>query len=121
VKARQLVNVTLLTTFSVQRKVNHPLFAYVGVSSHEQKLVNKIKVTALVFADNLSELIRGCLEDLLIQIFYQKGELEITVIDSPSSEKEQEIVQKFQEKYLYIIDQRTDKLEQQKNNQLCKN
>ncbi|MFN9673139.1 MAG: glycosyltransferase family 4 protein [Microcystis sp.] len=43
------------------------------------------------------------------------------MIDSTSSENEQELVQKFQEKYLYIIDQRTDKLEQQKNNQLCKN
>jgi len=40
------------------------------------------------------------------------------VFDSPSSENEQEIVQKFQEKYLYIIGQITDKLEQQKNNQL---
>ncbi|MDY7050235.1 MAG: glycosyl transferase, partial [Microcystis panniformis WG22] len=41
------------------------------------------------------------------------------MIDSTSSaENEQEIVQKFQEKYLYIIDQRTDKLEKQKNNQL---
>jgi glycosyltransferase involved in cell wall biosynthesis len=50
------------------------------------------------------------------------------VIDSASSEKEQEIVQEFQQKYLYIIDKRTDKLEQQKNNQslreqnqVCKN
>jgi hypothetical protein len=42
------------------------------------------------------------------------------VIDSTSSENEQENVQKFQEKYLYIIGQRTDKLEQQKNNQVCK-
>ncbi|MFM7279224.1 MAG: glycosyl transferase, partial [Microcystis aeruginosa] len=42
------------------------------------------------------------------------------MIDSPSSENDQENVQKFQEKYLYIIGQRTDKLEQQKNNQLCK-
>ena len=42
------------------------------------------------------------------------------MIDSNSSENEQENVQKFQEKYLYIIGQRTDKLEQQKNNQVCK-
>ena len=42
------------------------------------------------------------------------------MIDSASSENEQELVEEFQEKYLYIIGQMTDKLEQQKNNQLCK-
>ena len=40
------------------------------------------------------------------------------MIDSHSSENEQENVQKFQEKYLYIISQRTDKLENQNNNKL---
>ncbi|MDB9506455.1 hypothetical protein PN502_04965 [Microcystis aeruginosa CS-338/01] len=58
-------------------EVNRPLFAYVEVSSHDQKLVNNIKVLTPVFADNLAELIRGCLEDLLIKVFYQKGEFKL--------------------------------------------
>jgi hypothetical protein len=40
-------------------------------------LVNKIKVLTPVFADNLAELIRGCLEDLSIKVFYQKGEFKL--------------------------------------------
>ncbi|MFM7786756.1 MAG: hypothetical protein ACKO90_00720 [Microcystis panniformis] len=42
---------------------------YARVSSHDQKLVNNIKVLTPVFADNLAELIRGCLEDLLIKVY----------------------------------------------------
>jgi len=50
--------------------------------------------------------------------FLSKGRVQVNMIDSHSSENEQENVQRFQEKYLYTIGQRTDKLENQKNNKL---
>ncbi|MDC1004991.1 glycosyltransferase [Opitutales bacterium] len=55
-----------------------------------------MRVSAIISTYNAANLIRGCLEDLLNQTLYQKGELEIVVIDSGSLEKEGEIVLEFQ-------------------------
>jgi glycosyltransferase involved in cell wall biosynthesis len=55
-----------------------------------------MKVSAIISTYNAANLIRGCLEDLLDQTLYQKGELEIVVIDSCSLENERQIVLEFQ-------------------------
>jgi glycosyltransferase involved in cell wall biosynthesis len=67
----------------------------------------KITVSAIISTYKSVEFIRGCLEDLVTQTLYEKGELEIIVIDSASPENEQEIVEEFQQKYANIIYQRT--------------
>jgi len=55
-----------------------------------------LRVSAIISTYNSARLISGCLEDLLNQTLYQKGELEIVVIDSGSSENEGEIVLELQ-------------------------
>jgi len=70
--------------------------------------MEKITVSAIVSTYKSAEFIRGCLEDLVTQTLYQKGELEIIVIDSASPENEREIVLEFQQKYPRIIYQRTE-------------
>jgi predicted O-linked N-acetylglucosamine transferase (SPINDLY family)/glycosyltransferase involved in cell wall biosynthesis/predicted SAM-dependent methyltransferase len=66
-----------------------------------------IKVSAIVSVYNAEKFIQGCLEDLINQTLYQKGQLEIIVIDSNSPQKEGAIVQTFQAKYPHIIYERT--------------
>jgi glycosyltransferase involved in cell wall biosynthesis len=73
--------------------------------------VNKIQVSAIISTYKSAEFIRGCLEDLVNQTLYQKGELEIIVIDSASPENEQDIVKDFQAKYSHILYQRTSERE----------
>ena len=55
-----------------------------------------MKISAIVSTHNSARFIYGCLEDLLNQTLYQKGGLEIIVIDSGSLENEGEIVRGFQ-------------------------
>ncbi|TRV47927.1 MAG: glycosyltransferase [Microcystis panniformis Mp_MB_F_20051200_S9] len=73
--------------------------------------VQSIKVSVIVSTYKSSEFIRGCLEDLVTQTLYQKGEVEIIIIDSASPENEGEIIQEFQENYPNIIYQRTQERE----------
>ncbi|NCR40012.1 MAG: glycosyltransferase [Microcystis aeruginosa W13-11] len=73
--------------------------------------VQRIKVSVIVSTYKSAEFIRGCLEDLVTQTLYQKGEVEIIIIDSASPENEGEIIQKFQENYPNIIYQRTQERE----------
>lgn len=47
-----------------------------------------IKVSAIVSTYNSSRFIRGCLDDLLAQSLWQRGELEIVVINSGSQQDE---------------------------------
>jgi glycosyltransferase involved in cell wall biosynthesis/protein-L-isoaspartate O-methyltransferase len=61
------------------------------------------KVTAVVSTYNSERFIDGCLEDLVNQTLYKKGELEIIVVDSGSQQNERLIVQKFQQQYDNII------------------
>tara|TARA_B110000008_G_C16977882_1_gene566848 strand:- start:5841 stop:7280 length:1440 start_codon:yes stop_codon:yes gene_type:complete len=70
-----------------------------------------MKVSAIVSTFNSSNFIHGCLEDLVNQTLYKKGELEIMVIDSGSNENEVEIVEKFQKKYSFIKYHRTEERE----------
>ncbi|GCL48859.1 putative glycosyl transferase [Microcystis aeruginosa NIES-3804] len=71
----------------------------------------RIKVSVIVSTYKSAEFIQGCLEDLVAQTLYQKGEVEIIIIDSASPENEGEIIQEFQENYPNIIYQRTKERE----------
>ncbi|MBM4145211.1 MAG: glycosyltransferase [Nitrospira sp.] len=70
-----------------------------------------IKVSAIVSAYNSEKFMRGCLEDLVNQTLYEKGELEIIVVDSGSQENEHVIVNEFRQKYNNILYIRTEKRE----------
>jgi glycosyltransferase involved in cell wall biosynthesis len=65
------------------------------------------KVSAIVSTFNSERFIRGCLEDLVNQTLYQKGGLEIIVIDSSSEQNEKSVVEEFQKKYRSITYIRT--------------
>jgi len=73
--------------------------------------VKRIKVSVIVSTYKSAEFIWGCLEDLVTQTLYEKGEVEIIIIDSASPENEGEIIQEFQENYPNIIYQRTQERE----------
>ncbi|MEG4398154.1 FkbM family methyltransferase [Microcoleus sp. N9_B2] len=64
---------------------------------------DSLKVSAIVSTYNSENFIRGCLEDLVNQTLYQKGALEIIVIDSNSQQNEGAVVREFQGKYPNII------------------
>ena len=70
-----------------------------------------MKVSALVSTYNSSAYLTGCLEDLIKQTLYQKGLLEIIVIDSGSEENEGEMVRLFQKQYTNIKYLRTENRE----------
>lgn len=66
------------------------------------------KVTALVSLYNSLEFVQGCLEDLVEQSLFKRGELEIVIIDSNSPQDEYPIVEGFAQRYPnQVIYQRT--------------
>ncbi|NWF75664.1 MAG: glycosyltransferase [Nitrospirae bacterium] len=67
----------------------------------------KIKVSAIVSTYNSERFMHGCLEDLVNQTLYQKGELEIVVIDSGSQQNEKNIVDQFRKRFKNIVYLRT--------------
>jgi len=71
----------------------------------EQK---EIKVSAIVSTYNSERFIRGCLEDLVNQTLFQKGRLEIIVVDSGSEQNERAVVGEFQRKHHGIHYLRTE-------------
>ena len=70
-----------------------------------------MKVSAIVSTFNAAPYLLGCLENLLNQSLYRKGELEIIVIDSGSLQNEKGVVKEFQKKGYRIKYFRTDKRE----------
>ncbi len=72
---------------------------------------NTPKVSAIVSTYNSEKYIFGCLDDLVNQSLFQKGVLEIIVIDSNSEQDEKSIVEEFQSKYRNIIYHRTKERE----------
>jgi hypothetical protein len=68
-------------------------------------------VSAIVSTYNAEKFIKGCLQDLIGQTLYQKGKLEIIVVDSASPQDEKPIVEQFQAKYPNIIYERTSERE----------
>ncbi|MCE5187550.1 MAG: glycosyltransferase [Planctomycetaceae bacterium] len=61
-----------------------------------------ILVSAIVSTYNSEAFIRGCLQDLVEQTLYQKGQLEIVVVNSGSMQNEEAIVKEFQNRYSNI-------------------
>jgi GT2 family glycosyltransferase len=59
----------------------------------------QIKVSAIVSAYNSEIFIRGCLYDLINQTLFEKGVLEIVVVNSGSNQNEEEIVKDFQNRF----------------------
>ncbi|NTW98826.1 MAG: glycosyltransferase, partial [Geobacteraceae bacterium] len=59
----------------------------------------KIKVSAIVSTYNSELFIEGCLNDLIQQTLFVKGELEIVVIDSGSEQNEAAVVMQMQQEY----------------------
>ena len=72
---------------------------------------NNYLVSAVVSTYNSEDFIAGCLESLVNQTLYRKGQLEIIVIDSNSPQNEGEIVRRFQQKYDHIKYVRTPQRE----------
>ncbi|MEG4200422.1 DUF1796 family putative cysteine peptidase [Microcoleus sp. Pol12A5] len=58
-----------------------------------------IIVSAVVSTYNSQDFIQGCLESLVNQTLYKKGELEIIVINSGSNQNEEVTINKFQSNY----------------------
>lgn len=65
--------------------------------------------TAIVSTYKSEAFMRGCLEDLVGQSLFAKGELEILVIDSGSPENERGMVEEFQRKHSNIVYVRTER------------
>ena len=69
----------------------------------------EIKVSAIVSTYNSEKFIRGCLDNLINQTLYVKGELEIIVINSGSQQDEGKIVKEYQRKHKNIKYLKTSK------------
>ncbi|MEA2699747.1 MAG: hypothetical protein QOI66_4018, partial [Myxococcales bacterium] len=67
------------------------------------------RVSAIVSTYRSATFMRGCLEDLVAQTLYAKGQLEIIVIDSGSPENEGEIVRDMQRQHPGIQYVRTER------------
>ena len=65
-------------------------------------------MSVLVSAYNSERFMRGCIEDLVGQTLFEKGRLEIIVVDSGSNENEHAIVREFQKRYPDISYIRTE-------------
>jgi len=87
-------------------KTKQFLAAYKDVSFDEDLTTDEkqtgIKVSAVVSTYNSEKFFRGCLDDLINQTLYKKGELEIVVVNSGSQQNEDDIVKEYQDKYKNI-------------------
>lgn len=70
-----------------------------------------IKVSCIVSVYNGRSFIQGCLEDLVQQTLFERGEAEIVIIDSASPDNEAEIINTFTERYSNINYVRTPERE----------
>lgn len=68
---------------------------------------HEILVSAIVSTYNSERFFRGCLNDLLSQSLYKKGQLEILVVDSNSQQNESSILHEFEKSYRNITYLRT--------------
>ncbi|GFO53238.1 hypothetical protein GMSM_02450 [Geomonas sp. Red276] len=66
-------------------------------------------VSAIVSTYNAEKFFRGCLENLIRQTLYQRGELEIVVIDSGSQQNEGKIAREFMARHPHIVYRRTER------------
>ncbi|MHB8120727.1 MAG: glycosyltransferase [Desulfuromonadaceae bacterium] len=66
-------------------------------------------VSAIVSTYNAEAMLRDCLTNLLNQTLYQKGLLEIIIINSGSEQDEEKIVHYYMENHDHIVYQRTER------------
>jgi len=66
-------------------------------------------VSAIVSTYNSEKFIRGCLDDLINQTLYERGELEIVVVNSGSKQNEENIVKDYIKKHSNITYIRTER------------
>lgn len=71
----------------------------------------QFKVSAIVSTYNSEKFIYGRIENLVNQTLYQRGELEIIVIDSNSQQNEEFVIEHFQKKYQNIVYVKTEERE----------
>ncbi|MFH0882573.1 MAG: glycosyltransferase [bacterium] len=60
------------------------------------------RVSAVVSVYKSTRFLGGLFEDLLAQTLYQRGELEIVVVDSASPENDWDIIKRYADNYLHI-------------------
>jgi GT2 family glycosyltransferase/glycosyltransferase involved in cell wall biosynthesis/Flp pilus assembly protein TadD len=65
----------------------------------EKKSSETKKVSAIVSTYNSEKFIQYCLEDLVNQTLYKKGDLEIIIVDTASQENEGTVVEKFKKEF----------------------
>jgi glycosyltransferase involved in cell wall biosynthesis len=70
-----------------------------------------IKASAIVSVYKAQEFIRGCLEDLVQQSLFKRGQLEIVIVDSNSPQNEKEIIEVYQQRFANIVYHRTPERE----------
>jgi GT2 family glycosyltransferase len=70
-----------------------------------------IQVSAIVSLYNSREYVESCLQDLVEQSLFKRGQLEIVIIDSNSPQDERSVVEKYQERYQNIVYHRTEERE----------
>ncbi len=78
-----------------------------AVAAAPPQEARRLRVSAIVSAYNSEAFLEGCLEDLVSQTLFSRGELEIIVIDSGSTQNEHAIVDAFQRRYGNILYVRT--------------
>ncbi len=71
----------------------------------------QLRVSALVSAYASERYMAACMQDLVEQTLFQKGQLEIVVVDSASPENEAAVVKSYMAKYPNIAYQRSPKRE----------
>lgn len=72
------------------------------IKNGETKKLKEFKVSAIISTYNSERFLRGCLDDLINQTLYEKGELEIVVVNSGSTQNEEKIVEEYQSCYSNI-------------------
>lgn len=100
--AYQYTNILLDIIYNCSKEIEQPDIFPTQFLTEQPSTKSKPLVSALVSTYNSEEFIRGCLQDLVEQTLYQKGQLEIIVINSGSQQNERTVVEEFQRTYRHI-------------------
>ncbi|MFA6596666.1 MAG: glycosyltransferase, partial [Ignavibacteriaceae bacterium] len=79
------------------------------IKKGETKKLKEFKVSAIVSTYNSEKFLRGCLDDLINQTLYKKGELEIVIVNSGSTQNEEQIVKEYQSQFANIKYTKTER------------
>lgn len=69
------------------------------LSSQNKESNCNFRVSAIVSTYNSQRFIKGCLDDLIAQTLYKKGQLEIVVVNTGSQQNEEDVVLEYRKKY----------------------